>query len=102
MMKNYILYTLDGIKIKKQRIKISDIYPFTYAYNKLPDTAETLGTIYENSTDTMYSTWHKHASFNQNDTELWEKKQKEWENSWDISNIDREKMDNDRELVLNA
>jgi hypothetical protein len=44
MPKNYYIYSLNG-KIKRQVINLSDIYPESYALNKIPAGADIFATI---------------------------------------------------------
>jgi hypothetical protein len=54
MPKNYYIYSLNG-KIKRQAINLSDIYPESYAFAKIPLGADTFATII--TSDTKNKNW---------------------------------------------
>ena len=78
-MKNYYIYETPNGKIKRQAIKLNDIYPESYAMDKIPDDCDIFAKIVTSeNTPTLYkkSSWQKH-DFHSDWTE---KGKREWQN----------------------
>ena len=83
-MNNYILYSTDNMKVKRQAISSKDIYPAYAASQKIPGNAEQIARIvtkpcYQCET----STWYKHSLIGPTvDRGIWNDNQKEFKRLW--------------------
>ena len=78
-MINYIIYSTDNKKVKREIIKLNDIYPFAYAHNRLPKECTTIATISNKPCYQCESTfWHKYNMITEKTKDLWDNKQSEF------------------------